>query len=320
MNIDVIVVGAGPTGLMLAAELGLAGVSAVVLERLAERSGQSKALGLQPRTAEVLEQRGLLERLENQAIQRVPGGHFAGLRLDFTTWDTNHPYMIGIPQGRVEAMLEDRVAELGVKVLRGHELTALEQDEHGVTATAGPLRLHARFLVGCDGSRSTVREALGIGFPGLDGRLNMAVADLTLTGPAPTSWSLPVMTPSAAGKGYLAPLGDGVHRFLFYGPEQQALDRAAPVTPDEVNRALAVSFGPDVRLGAIRWASRFSDASRQAERYRHGRILLAGDAAHIHSPMGGQGLNLGLQDAFNLGWKLAAELRGRAPGGLLDSY
>ncbi|GGQ09475.1 FAD-dependent monooxygenase [Streptosporangium pseudovulgare] len=320
MDVDVIVVGAGPTGLMLAAELGLAGVSAVVVERLAARGGQSKALGLQPRTAEVLELRGLLGPLLDRAVQLVPGGHFAGLRLDFGAWDTPHPHMVGVPQARVEALLEARAAELGVRVLRGHELTALAQDDDGVTATAGPVRLRGRHLVGCDGGRSAVRELLGIPFPGLDGRLRMAVADITLTGPAPTSWSLPVMTPSAAGKGYLAPLGDGVHRFLFYGPEQQDLPRDAPVTPEEVSRALAVSFGPGVRLTGIRWASRFTDASRQVTRYRHGRVLLAGDAAHIHSPMGGQGLNLGLQDAFNLGWKLAAEVGGRAADGLLDTY
>ncbi|MDP9869308.1 MULTISPECIES: FAD-dependent monooxygenase [Streptosporangium] len=320
MNIDVIIVGAGPTGLMLAAELGLAGVSAVVVERLPARSGQSKALGLQPRTAEVFEARGLLGPLIDRAVQQVPGGHFAGLRLDFSAWDTAHPYMIGIPQARVEELLEARVVELGVKVLRGHGLTTLTQDDHGVTATAGPARLHGRYLVGCDGGRSTVRELLGAGFPGLEGRLKMAVADLTLTGPAPTSWSLPVMTPSATGKGYLAPLGDGVHRFLFYGPEQHELPRDAPITPGEVSRALTGAFGPEVRLGEIRWASRFTDASRQVTHYRHGRVLLAGDAAHIHSPMGGQGLNLGLQDAFNLGWKLAAELSGQASDGLLDTY
>ncbi|MFI7229704.1 FAD-dependent monooxygenase [Nonomuraea angiospora] len=320
MDVDVIIVGAGPTGLMLAAELGLAGVSAVVVEELPARSGQSKALGLQPRTAEVFEARGLLGPLTDRAIQRVPGGHFAGLRLDFTAWDTAHPYMLGIPQGRVEELLEARAAELGVKVLRGRGLTALAQDDQGVTAVAGAARLRGRYLVGCDGGRSTVRELLGIGFPGLDGRLRMAVADLTLTGPAPTSWSLPVMTPSAAGKGYLAPLGDGVYRFLFYGPEQQALPRDAPITPDEVGRALARSFGPGVALTEVRWASRFTDASRQVTRYRHDRVLLAGDAAHIHSPMGGQGLNLGLQDAHNLGWKLAARIEGLASDELLDTY
>ncbi|MFI7106869.1 FAD-dependent monooxygenase [Nonomuraea sp. NPDC050227] len=328
MNVDVIVVGAGPTGLMLAAELGLAGVAAVVVERLPRRSGQSKALGIQPRSAEALESRGLLEPLMDRAIQRVPGGHFAGLRLDYTAWDTRYPYSIGIPQGRVEALLEERLGELGVQILRGHEVTALSQDADGVEATLlGPAgvksRLAARYLVGCDGGRSTVRELLGVGFPGLDGRLLSVVADITIADPdgaVPETWTLPVMTPDKTGKGYIAPIGDGVHRFLFYGAEQQALSRDTPITEEEVQRALRNEFGPGVRLTGVRWASRFTDASRQVERYRHGRVLLAGDAAHIHSPMGGQGLNLGLQDAFNLGWKLAAEIGGWAHEGLLDSY
>nr|WP_055501800.1 FAD-dependent monooxygenase [Nonomuraea pusilla] len=327
MNADVIVVGAGPTGLLLAAELGLAGVRAVVVERLARRSGQSKALGIQPRSAEALDLRGLLEPLMDRAIQRVDGGHFAGLRLDYTAWNTRHPYSIGIPQGRVEALLEERLGELDVQVLRGHEVTALSQDADGVEATllgpGGESRLTARFLVGCDGGRSTVRRLLGIGFPGLDGKLLSVVADITISDPdgaVPETWTLPVMTPDKTGKGYIAPIGDGVHRFLFYGAEQQRLSRDAPITEEEVRRALQHEFGPGVRLTGVRWASRFTDASRQVERYRHGRILLAGDAAHIHSPSGGQGLNLGLQDAFNLGWKLAAEIAGWAHDGLLDTY
>ncbi|MEV4124478.1 FAD-dependent monooxygenase [Nocardia sp. NPDC049707] len=320
MDVDVIIVGAGPTGLTLATELGSAGVSTVVLERLNEPSGQSKALGLQPRTAELLESRGLLDRVSDAAIQRVPAGHFAGLRLDFSAWDTPHPYMIGIPQVRVEAILEARAADLGAIVLRGHELTEIVQDGAGVVATAGSQRLRGRYLVGCDGGRSTVRELLGIEFPGLDGRLHMAVTDLTLTGPAPTSWSIPEMSPSRSGKGYLAPIGQNVYRFLFYGPEQRDLSRDAPITIGEVDRALAVSFGSEVKASDIRWGSRFTDTSRQVSTYRHGRVLLAGDAAHIHSPMGGQGLNLGMQDAFNLGWKLAAEVKGWAADGLLDTY
>ncbi|MFI6457824.1 FAD-dependent monooxygenase [Streptosporangium amethystogenes] len=320
MNVDVIVIGAGPTGLTLAAELGLAGLSTLVVEQMAERSGQSKALGLQPRTAELLELRGLFAPLMERAIERIPGGHFAGMRLDLKALDTRHPYMVGIPQGRVEALLEARVTELGIKIMRGHELTELSQHASGVTARAGELHIHAGYLVGCDGGRSTVRRLLGVDFPGLEGRLAMVVADITLSGAAPSAWELPVMTPSPTGRSYLAPLGDGLHRLLFYGPEQQESPRDAPITPEEVSRALAAEFGPTVKLSGIRWASRFTDASRQVEQYRHGRVLLAGDAAHIHSPMGGQGLNLGVQDAFNLGWKLAVRLRHGGDDELLDTY
>ncbi|MEV4252338.1 FAD-dependent monooxygenase, partial [Spirillospora sp. NPDC049652] len=321
MDTDVIVVGAGPTGLMLAAELALGGASVLMVEALPERSGQSKALGVQPRTAEVLELRGLLEPLLTGGVQRVPGGHFAGMRLDFTAWDTAHPYMIGTPQSKVERVLEGRVRELGVRVLRGQPLVELWQDDTGVSARLGDgAVLRGAWLAGCDGGRSTVRTLLGVDFPGLEGRQAMAVADIRLAGQVGARWRLPEMTPSPAGRAYLTPLEDGVHRILFYGPEQQDLPREAPVTEQEVGRALMLVPEPEARLESIVWASRFSDASRQVEDYRHGRVLLAGDAAHIHSPMGGQGLNLGVQDSFNLGWKLAAQVRGHAPAHLLDTY
>ncbi|MFI9271061.1 FAD-dependent monooxygenase [Kitasatospora sp. NPDC052896] len=325
-DVDVLIAGAGPTGLLLANELQLAGVGALVLERLPERTGQSKALGLQPRTAEILQLRGWLEPVLDRALATIPGGHFAGMPLDYSVFDTPFPYQLGIPQARVEECLENRLTDHGVPLLHGHELTDLAQDDEGVTATVtGPdrtRRLRARYLVGADGGRSTVRHLLGMPFPGRDGRLSMVVADVVVEGgpAAGTEWRLPSLEPDEKGLSFLLPLDGGVHRLLFGGPEQQRLERSAPVTEDEVRAALFAHHGDRVRLRELRWASRFTDASRQAERYRDGRVLLAGDAAHIHLPAGGQGLNLGMQDAFNLGWKLAAQLHGWAPERLLDSY
>ncbi|MGW2412226.1 FAD-dependent monooxygenase [Streptomyces tubercidicus] len=360
-DVDVLIAGAGPTGLLLANELGLAGVRTAVAERLPRRTGQSKALNLQPRTAEVLDCRGWLEPLLDRSLALLPSGHFAGLPLNYGALDTAFPHQVGIPQARVEEFLEDHLAEYGVPVQRGRELTSFQQDADGVTATLlGPdgteSTVRAGYLVGADGGRSTVRRILGVPFPGRDGRIGMAVADVELR-PADEApgepvegyethrgvtqvpggdeafsateagsdgtgepWHLPDLSPDPAGLAFLLPLGGGVHRLILGGPEQQGVDRDAPVTADEVRTALVRCPGPPRELRAIRWASRFTDASRQAERYADGRVLLAGDAAHIHAPAGGQGLNLGMQDAFNLGWKLAAVARGRAPTELLATY
>jgi 2-polyprenyl-6-methoxyphenol hydroxylase-like FAD-dependent oxidoreductase len=305
---DVIVAGAGPTGLMLANELALAGVSTVLLDRLPERTGQSKALNLQPRSAQILDLRGMLNPLLEHAVDTIPAGHFSGIPLDYTPWDERQ---IGIPQARIENHLEDRLTERGVPVLRGHEVTDVEQDDQGVTVQAGRT-FHGRYLAACDGGRSTVRTLLGVPFPGRDGRVSALVADVTLAQERSSEWRLPSFDqPRGGGMVDVLPLRNGVYRALIAGPEQQTIDRDAPITLDEVRRAV-----PDVR--EIRWASRFTDASRQVERYRYGRVLFAGDAAHIHAPTGGQGLNLGLQDAFNLGWKLAAALRGNTT--VLDTY
>ncbi|MFB6535471.1 FAD-dependent monooxygenase [Streptomyces noursei] len=328
---EVLIAGAGPTGLLLANELGLAGVRTAVVERLPRRTGWSKALNLQPRTAEVLHCRGWLEPVLDRALTLLPAGHFAGLPLDYGALDTAFPHQVGIPQARVEEFLEDHLAGYGVPVLRGRELTSFRQDAAGVTVTLrGPDdaegTLRARYLVGADGGRSTVRRALGMPFPGRDARVGMAVADIELrddereSGASGDSWRLPDLSPDPAGSAFLLPLGDGVHRLFLGGPEQQGVDRDAPVTEDEVRTALARCPGPPRALRAVRWASRFTDVSRQVERYVDGRVVLAGDAAHVHAPAGGQGLNLGMQDAFNLGWKLAAVLRGWAPDGLLATY
>ncbi|MFI9813819.1 FAD-dependent monooxygenase [Saccharothrix variisporea] len=313
---DVLVVGAGPTGLLLANELALAGVDVVVAEQRPERSGQSRALSLQPRSAEILDLRGWLDPIAEQSLARLPAGHFAGMPVHYGDLDTRFPYQLGVEQSVVEAHLEGLLGA----VARGHVLVGLEQDEEAVTAAfdVGGTRkvLTARYLVGADGGHSTVRKLVGAEFPGRAGRVRMAVADITLASADDQGWRLPSFGDTTAGFRHLIPLREGRSRLLFAGPEQQELARDAPVTAAEVQRAL----GDTARVEEVWWASRFTDASRQAARYRHGRVLLAGDAAHIHLPIGGQGLNLGLGDAFNLGWKLAAHVTGRAPAGLLDTY
>jgi 2-polyprenyl-6-methoxyphenol hydroxylase-like FAD-dependent oxidoreductase len=203
-------------------------------------------------------------------------------------------------------------------VLRDAAVTAVAQDDDGVTVTAGGRTHRAGWLVAADGGHSTVRTVLGAAFPGRPARISLVVADITLSAkPAglADAWALP-----AGSSGYLIPLSSGRYRTIVFGEEQQKIGREEPVTADEVQRALTAAHGPGIEVGDVLWASRFGDASRQLERYRHGRVLFAGDAAHIHLPVGGQGLNLGLQDAVNLGWKLAATVRGTAPDGLLDSY
>ncbi|GAB3881249.1 FAD-dependent monooxygenase [Kibdelosporangium lantanae] len=315
MDTDVVVAGAGPTGLLLANELALAGVDAVVLDRLPARSGQSRALNLQPRTAEILHLRGWLEPIREHALAVLDHGHFAGIPLDYTGFDTPFPYQVGIPQARVEEFLERRLGS----TRWGCELTAFTQDPDGVTVTAGGLRIRGKYLVGADGGRSTVRRLLGVDFPGRDARIQMVVADVELTGVDDRPWEVPNFTPSERGAAHVVPLGEGTYRILFGGPEQQGLDRSAPVTDAEVQAAVTTHV-PGARFRRTLWASRFTDAARQVTQYVHGRVLLAGDAAHIHLPAGGQGLNLGMQDAFNLGWKLAAVVRGDAGADLLGTY
>ncbi|GAA1599536.1 FAD-dependent monooxygenase [Kribbella hippodromi] len=318
---DVLVVGAGPTGLLLASELVLAGADVVLVDKANERSGQSKALSLQPRSVEILHSRGLLGSLLDD-VPRLPAGHFAGLPvpLDYGVLDTRFPYQLGIPQLRIEQRLEEHLAGRGVGVCRGLELTGLEQDETGVRATfSDAAEIRAGWVVGCDGARSAVRKLAGIEFPGRDGRFSAVVADVVVAGVEP-GWELPSLVPRDGAVMTMVPLEDGVHRALFTGPEQQNLPKDLPVAFEEVAAALRGWYGDEIVLRELRYASRFTDAARQPERYRVGRVFVAGDAAHVHSPTGGQGMNLGLQDAFNLGWKLGAVVRGEAGSGLLDSY
>ncbi|MEU8634260.1 FAD-dependent oxidoreductase [Amycolatopsis sp. NPDC048633] len=312
---DVLVAGGGPTGLLTAFELERAGLDVLVLERDARPTTQSKALGLQPRSVEVLADRGLLAAIEPHVQAKLPAGHFSGLPIDYTDLPTPFPYQLGVEQAHVAAAIE---ARLRTPVLRDAAVTAVAQDDEGVTVTAGGRDHRAGWLVAADGGRSTVRTLLGAAFPGTSARISLVVADITLSAkPAglADAWALP-----SSGSGYLLPLSGGRYRTIVFGEEQQRLGREEPVTAGELQRALTAVHGPEIKVGEVRWASRFGDAARQLERYRHNRVLFAGDAAHIHLPVGGQGLNLGLQDAVNLGWKLAATVRGTAPDGLLDSY
>ncbi len=326
-----LVVGAGPTGLVLASELAMRGVPVEIVERQAAPSGQSRGGGVNARTGEVLAMRGLYAAMRARSLPREGGvGHFAGLpvELDHRPWRSRHPGMM-IPQDRMEAVFEQHLAGLGVRVRRSTTVTGLVQDESGVRVAAdgphGAVELAARWLVACDGGHSTVRSLTGTPFPGRAGTTSAVSADVALTAVSETVpqkvQHLSAHTRTGCEAWMLThPLGDGVYRIVFGSPEQRLHDRRAPVDDDEIARALTAVHGPETVLGHVLWATRFSDATRQVEHYRVGSVLFAGDAAHIHPPSGGQGLNLGVQDAMNLGWKLAAACAGRAPEGLIDSY
>ncbi|MFC4591972.1 rifampin monooxygenase [Sphaerisporangium corydalis] len=319
--IDVIVAGGGPTGLMLAAELRLHDVSTLVLEKDAEPAKYVRSLGLHARSVEVMDQRGLLERFLAHGRKHPVGGFFAGIPKPAPDrLDTAHPYVLAIPQTTTERLLFEHAAEAGADIRRGHEVAGLSQDEDGVTVElADGTRLRSRYLVGCDGGRSTVRKLLGVGFPGEPAKVETLLGEMEATEDPATIAAIVADVRRTELRFGLGPLGDGVYRVVVPA-EGVAPDRAVPPVLEEVRRRLRAVAGTDFGVHSPRWLSRFGDATRLAERYRAGRVLLAGDAAHIHPPAGGQGLNLGIQDAFNLGWKLAAEVGGWAPEGLLDSY
>ncbi|MFD9904240.1 FAD-dependent monooxygenase [Streptomyces sp. NPDC059063] len=317
MDTQVIVVGAGPVGLLLAGELRLGGADVTVVERLARPTTESRASTLHARTMEVLDQRGLLERLG--ARPREPKGHFGGIPLDFSALPSPYAGLWKVPQTRLEPLLEEWVRDLGAVVLRGCELTGMtavgDAVEAELAAEQGSSRIRSAFLVGCDGERSTVRRLARFDFPGRPAGREMLRCDVAgVDIPDRRFERLP------GGLAVAGRLPGGVTRVMVHRFGARPARRVGEPEFAEVVKEWATVTGEDIGAGTPLWVNAFDDTARQAARYRQGRILLAGDAAHVQMPVGGQALNLGLQDVVNLGWKLAAELRGDAADGLLDTY
>lgn len=319
---EVIIVGAGPVGLTLACELRLAGIHVAVLERRAERTTQSRALTIHGRTLEMLGLRGLDQRFTALG-KPLSSGHFAGLdsRLDFSSVDSPHPYTLFLPQSSTERLLEERLLEEDVAIVRGALVGQVQQDAHGVmvsgTCEGEPFSLRAQYLIGADGAHSLVRQQADIPFDGVAATCSMLMGDVLLRHP-PAS---PVLAlTNAAGSLMMVPLGDGRHRVIVMNAQRPHVAATEAATLEELAQVSTAIAGHDFGLHDPVWLSRFGDETRLARRYRQGRIFLAGDAAHIHMPAGGQGMNVGMQDAMNLGWKLAGVLKGHAPDSLLDSY
>lgn len=311
---EVVIVGAGPTGLMLAAELALARIDVVVVERRdSQELAGTRAGGLHARTIELLDQRGIADRfLAAGRTAQVAG--LALIPLDIADFPTRHPYGLALAQNRIEHLLADWARELAVPILRGREVTGFTQDDAGVDVTLDDGRvLRADYLVGCDGGRSLVRKRAGIDFPGWDATTSFLIAEVSLA-------ETPVWGVRRDEKGMhaLGKMEDGERvRVLI---EQPAAALAEEPTLGDLRAALVATYGTDYGVHDAVWISRFGDATRQAAQYRARRVLLAGDAAHVHSPAGGQGLNLGVHDGVNLGWKLAQVVRGTSADTLLDTY
>ena len=311
----VVIAGGGPTGLMLAGELALAGVDVVIVERrVSQDLDGSRAGGLHSRTIEVLDQRGIADRFlsQGQAMQ-VQG--FAMIPLDISDFPTRHNYGLALWQSHFERILAGWVAELGVPILRGCEVVGFAQDDAGVDVeVSGDTSLRAEYLVGCDGGRSVVRKAAGIDFAGLDPSTSWMIAEVEMDEEPEFGFRR-----DSAGRQHALgrrAAGEPIRVVLT----ERHVDHTGDPSMDELREALVAVYGTDYGLRSANWISRFTDMTRQAASYRRGRVLLAGDAAHVHPPQGGQGLNTGVQDAVNLGWKLAQVVNKTSPESLLDTY
>ena len=322
---SVVIAGGGPTGLMLAGELALAGVDVAVVERRPnqELSG-ARALGIFARTIEVLDQRGIAERFLS-AGQPAQVAGFAVTRLDISDFPTRHNYGLALRQKHIERILAGWVTELGVPILYGREITGFAQHDAGVdVALANGQSLRAHYLVGCDGGRSLIRKTAGIDFPGWDPTTSSILAEVEMTETPPYGVHRSAIGTYAFGRSEFEIRG-GEIIYQDVGPigvmvTEPNANAAAEPTLRDLKELLIAVCGTDYGVHSPTWISRFTDMTRQAATYRSGRVLLAGDAAHVHSPIGGQGLGTGVQDAVNLGWKLAQVIKGTSPDSLLDTY
>jgi rifampicin monooxygenase len=316
---DVIIAGCGPTGAMLAAELRLHDVRVLVLEKEPEPvSSFVRIVSLHVRSLELMAMRGLLDRFLERGRRRPVGGIFAAIAKPAPEGlDSAYNYLLGIPQPVIVHLLTEHAVELGARVRRGCAVAGLEQDDEGVTVElADGEKLRSRYLVGCDGARSSVRKLLGVDFPGEPARNYTLMGEMAVGAPREEIAARVAEIRETNQVFSIGPFGEEVYRVVV--PVSGVGED--PPTLEDFKQGLRALAGTDFGVHSPRWLSRFGDATRQAERYRVGRVLLAGDAAHIHPPAGGQGLNLGVQDAVNLGWKLAAQVRGWAPDTLLDTY
>ena len=310
----VIVVGGGPTGLMLAGELALAGVDVATVERrLDQELGGHRAGGLHARTVEAFDQRGIADRFLSQG-QAMQVAGFSLIPLDISDFPTRYNYGLALPQKQIERIMAEWVAELPVIFYRGREVTGFAQDDTGIdVALSDGASLRAKYLIGCDGGRSLVRKQARIDFPGWDASTSYLIAEVEMT--EEPAWGV---RRGEKGVNALRKLEDG--RRVGAVLVEPCVGKADQPTLDDVRDALVAVYGTDFGVRNPTWLSRFTDAARQAVSYRNRRVLLAGDAAHVHAPAGGQGLNIGVQDAVNLGWKLAQVVKGTSPEDLLDTY